>query len=157
MSETVTPKEFKVANDKGETWTRNEDRHEIIKKYLGPFVQGTSTTSNIVKILPRLDEVGLNVKLVAAVSYELFKMQPDSYQQQIVSESDWLNSTVITNASRRNMHDWLFSKISEKYAMSPDWDNRWRTGGSVEELCEEAHISPDWLFKGIEKFVKGSA
>ena len=38
--------------------------------------------------------------------------------------------------------------------MSSDWDNRWRTGGSVEDLCEEAHISPNWLFKGIEKFAK---
>ncbi len=118
------------------------------------FVQGTSTTANILKILSKLDAAKLNVKLIAAVSYELFKMQPESYQQQIVSEKDWLDSTVATNAARRNMHDWLYTKVSEEYAMSSDWDNRWRTGGSVEELCEEAHISPDWLFKGIEKFVK---
>jgi transketolase len=101
-----------------------------------------------------LDELGLNVKLVAAVSYELFKLQPESYQKQIISDEDWLNSTVITNAARRNMHDWLYTKVAEEYAMSSDWDNRWRTGGSVEELCEEAHISPNWLLKGIEKFAK---
>ncbi|MDZ7400935.1 MAG: transketolase [candidate division KSB1 bacterium] len=118
------------------------------------FVQGTSTTANLIKILPRLEEAGFNVKLVAAVSYELFKLQPESYQKSIVSDSDWLDSTVITNTARRNMHDWIFSKISEQYAMCSDWDNRWRTGGSVEELCEEAHISPNWLFKGIERFVK---
>ncbi len=118
------------------------------------FVQGTSTTANLIKILPKLDEAGFNLKLVAAVSYELFKMQPESYQKSIVTDSDWLDSTVITNAARRNMRDWIFTKISEEYAMSSDWDNRWRTGGSVEELCEEAHISPNWLFKGIERFVK---
>ncbi len=118
------------------------------------FVQGTSTTSNLVKLLPRLDEAGFNVKIVAAVSHELFKLQPESYQKSIVSDADWLDSTVITNAARRNMHDWIYSKISEEYAISSDWDNRWRTGGSVEELCEEAHISPGWLFKGIERFVK---
>lgn len=118
------------------------------------FVQGTSTTSNLIKILPRIDEAGLNVKLVAAVSYELFKLQPESYQKSIVADSDWLDSTVITNAARRNMHDWLYSKISEEYAISSDWDNGWRTGGSVEELCEEAHISQNWLYKGIERFVK---
>ena len=116
------------------------------------FVQGTSTTSNVVKILPRLDEAGLNVKLIAAVSHELFKMQPESYQQSIVSDEDWLDSTFITNAARINMRDWTAHHISEQYAMSSDWDNRWRTGGSVEELCEEAHISPEWLFKGIQKF-----
>ncbi|MDW7682182.1 MAG: transketolase, partial [bacterium] len=118
------------------------------------FVQGTSTTANIIKILPKLDEAGLNVKIVAAVSYELFKLQPESYQKKIVTDSDWLDSTVVTNAARRNMHDWIYSKIAEEYAISSDWDNRWRTGGSVEELCEEAHISPGWLLKGIEKFAR---
>lgn len=118
------------------------------------FVQGTSTTSNIVKILPELDEKGLNVKLVAAVSPELFKLQPESYRKSIVSDADWMNSTIVTNASRRMMHDWIAHKMSEEYAMSSDWDDGWRTGGSVEELCEEAHISPGWLLKGIEKFAK---
>ena len=44
------------------------------------FVNGTMSTANTVKILPELDKLGLNVKLVAAVSPELFKRQPKSYQ-----------------------------------------------------------------------------
>ncbi len=116
------------------------------------FVQGTSVTSNVIKILPKLEEAGLNVKLVAAVSYELFKLQPESYQNSIVSTEDWVDSTFATNAARANMSDWTSHKISLEYAMSTDWDDRWRTGGSVEELCEEAHISPNWLFEGIKKF-----
>lgn len=118
------------------------------------FVQGTSTTSNLIKILPKLDEAGLNVKLIAATSYELLKLQPESYQKSIASDGDWLDSTVITNSARRNMRDWISCKVAEEYAMSSDWDNQWRTGGSVDELCEEAHISPTWLFKGIEKFAR---
>lgn len=118
------------------------------------FVQGTSTTNNIVKLLPELDRLGLNVKLVAAVSPELFRLQPESYRKSLVSDEDWMNSTIATNASRRTMHDWLAHKQAEEYAMSSDWDNRWRTGGSVDELCEEAHISPSGLLKGIERFAK---
>ena len=118
------------------------------------FVQGTITTSNVIKILPKLDEAGFNVKLIAAVSPELFKLQPESYRKSIVSDAAWIDSTIITNGARRNMHDWIAHKISEEYAMSSDWDNRWRTGGSVDELCEEGHISQNWLFKGIEKFVR---
>jgi len=117
------------------------------------FVQGTSTTANVIKILPKLDGAGLNVKLVAAVSPELFRRQSPEYRRSIVSDGDWADSTVITNGARRTMHDWLAHKIAEEYAISSDWDNRWRTGGSVEEVCEEAHISPEWIFKGIERFV----
>ena len=118
------------------------------------FVQGTSTTVNVVKILPRLQQAGLNVKIIAAVSHELFSMQPREYRHKLISESDWIDSTVITNAAKRNMHNWIASHISEEYAMSSDWDDRWRTGGTIDELLEEAHLSEEWLFRGIERFVK---
>jgi transketolase len=116
------------------------------------FIQGTSTTANLIKILPDINKANLNVKIVAAISYDLFKRQPESYQKKIVSDADLLDSTVITNASRRGMYDWITNAISKEYAVSADWDNMWRSGGNVDEVCEEAHISPQWLLKGIEKF-----
>jgi transketolase len=51
------------------------------------------------------------------------------------------------------MHDWMFNQFAEEYALSSDWDNRWRTGGSVEEVLDEAHLTPEWLLAGIERFV----
>jgi len=117
------------------------------------FVQGTATTSNIVNLLPELDKRGLNVKLVAAVSPQLFAMQSESYQQEMVSEADWLNSTFITNASAVAMQDWTGSRISLEYAMTADWDDNWRSGGSLNEVLEEAHLSERWLLEGIERFV----
>ena len=39
------------------------------------FVQGTTTTANLVKLLPDLDKLGLNVKIVAAISPQLFRLQ----------------------------------------------------------------------------------
>jgi len=118
------------------------------------FVQGTSTTLNVIRLLPRLQEAKLNVKLIAAVSHELFYLQPKEYRHNLVTEADWVDSTVITNGARRNMHNWIAHQFSEDYAMSSDWANRWRTGGTVDEVVEEAHLSPEWLFKGIEKFVR---
>jgi transketolase len=50
------------------------------------------------------------------------------------------------------MRDWITNAITSEYSMSSDWDNRWRTGGTVEEVLEEAHLSPAWLLKGIERF-----
>ena len=45
-------------------------------------------------------------------------------------------------------------RIADEYAMSSDWDDRWRTGGSVDEVLEEAHLSREWLLRGIQRFVE---
>jgi transketolase len=116
------------------------------------LVQGTMSTYNTVRILPKLDELGLNVKLVACVSPELFYRQPESYRSSIITPGDRLDLTYITNGSRRLMRDWITHRIADEYAMSSDFDNRWRTGGSVDEVLEEAHLSQDWLLKGIQRF-----
>lgn len=118
------------------------------------IVQGTSTTDSVYALLPELERRGLNVKIVQAVSWELFQRQSREYRDQVLPRPDWLDSTVITNGARRLMHDWLPHKVAEHYAMSSDWDDRWRTGGSVEEVKREAHLDPDSLLEGIEKFVR---
>lgn len=118
------------------------------------IVQGTSTTANILQILPQLDEAKLNVKIVAAISPQLFAMQDLSYQREILSETEWIDSTVISNRALRLMSDWIKTNVAKEYAMCSDWDNRWRTGGTVEEVLEEAHLSPQWLLAGIERFVR---
>lgn len=117
------------------------------------LVQGTMSTAYVVGLLPKLDELGLNVKLVATVSPELFRRQPQEYRDSILSPADQLDLTYITNASRRAMRDWVTHRIADEYAMSADFDNRWRTGGSPAEVYEEAHLSPDHLIAGIQRFV----
>jgi len=117
------------------------------------IVQGTSTTDSVYALLPRfLAGEGPNVKLVQAVSWELFRLQPQAYRDAVLPREDWLDSTVITNGARRLMHDWLPHKVAERYAMCSDRDDRWRTGGSVEELKREAGIDPDSLWQGIGRF-----
>ncbi|GAB4221721.1 MAG: transketolase [Spirochaetales bacterium] len=118
------------------------------------IVQGTSAVANTIKILPELDKRGLNVKIVVAVSAELFALQSKDYQASILSAQDRMDSTVITTSARWLMHKWLFNEVAEQYALSPDWDNRWRTGGTVEEVLEEAHLDPAHILEGIERFAK---
>lgn len=117
------------------------------------LVQGTLSTNNVIGLLPQLDAEGLNVKLVATVSPELFKRQSQEYQDGILSPADRLDLTYITNGSRRLMRDWITHRSADDYAMSADFDNRWRTGGSPAEVYEEAHLSPDHLLAGIKRFI----
>jgi transketolase len=118
------------------------------------IVQGTSAVDNVSKILPELDARSMNVKIVCATSAELFARQPEACRLAVLSPSDRVDSTVITTQSRAVMRDWIFNAEAPSYAMSADWDNRWRTGGTVDEVLDEAHLSPRWLLAGIERFVR---
>jgi transketolase len=117
-------------------------------------VQGTSAMVSLCKILPELEARNLNVKIVYAASAELFARQPASYRETLLSPADRVDSTVITTQSRGSMADWVFNELTQEYALSSDSDNRWRTGGTVDEVIEEARLSPEWMLKGIERFVR---
>jgi transketolase len=118
------------------------------------IVQGSSAMTSIIQVLPELERRGLNVKVVYAASPELFFLQPLDYRQRILSPGDMVDSTVITTQASWLMHRWLFNKVAEEYSLSADWDHRWRTGGTLEEVIEEARLSPEWVLAGIERFVQ---
>jgi len=117
------------------------------------LVRGTMTTYNLLKILNILDDK-YNLKIVSIPSKELFDMQPKEYREKILPWKDWEESMVITNESLKAVEDWIATKRYIQYCMSSDWDNRWRTGGTVDEVMEEAHLSPEYILKGIERFVR---
>ena len=118
------------------------------------FVQGTSTTANIVKLLPKLDELGLNVKVIAAISPQLFAQQDEAYRERTVSLADRHDAMTITNRALRTMRDWIANEVVAEYSLTSDWDHRWRTGGTVEEVIAEAHLDPQSLLAGIERFAR---
>ncbi len=117
------------------------------------FVRGTLPTHNLVSVLGELDRRGLNVKIVAALSEELFRRQDAAYREAVASAADRLDAMVITNGAVRLMRDWAAGDEVEAYSLSADWDDRWRTGGSLDEVIEEAHLDADHILAAIERFV----
>jgi len=117
------------------------------------FVRGTIPTANLVSLLPDLDARGLNVKIVAAISPQLFALQDASYREATVSDADRWDGMAITNGAFKLMRDWLDGPLAAGYSLSADWDDRWRTGGTVDEVMDEAHLSPAHILAGIEHFV----
>ncbi len=117
------------------------------------FVRGTMPTHNLVKILPELDRNGLNVKVVAAISPQLFRLQDESYRMSVSGPADAMDSMVITNGAFKLMRDWADGPLVREYSLSSDWDDRWRTGGTVDEVIEEAHLDPEHILVAIERFV----
>jgi len=118
------------------------------------YVQGTMSTANLVKILPELDRRGLNVRIVAAISPQLFRMQDAAYRDEICSPADRWDGMAVTNRAFKLMRDWVDGPIAEEYSLSSDWDNRWRTGGTLDEVIDEAHLGPEHILAGIEKYVR---
>ena len=116
------------------------------------YIQGTSAMANTVKLLPVIEELGLNIKLVYVASPQLFALQDEEYKQKIASDLDKMNSTLITTSGKNLMPEFTFNHMTTEYAMSPDWDNGWRTGGTLEEVLDEAHMTKSWILDGIKKF-----
>ena len=61
---------------------------------------------------------------------------------------------VITNGAYKLMRDWADDPIVREYSLSSDWDDRWRTGGTVDEVMEEAHLDAGHILEAIERFVR---
>jgi transketolase len=59
---------------------------------------------------------------------------------------------VITNGAFKLMRDWADGPLVREYSLSSDWDDRWRTGGSVNEVIEEAHLDEAHILAALERF-----
>ena len=112
------------------------------------------STYNLINALPAIDAAGVNVKIVDVPSPQLFNLQSEDYQNSVLTTGDMLNSTYITNRARRSMVDWNFNPLADRYAMTSDWDDMWRPGGSLDEVCENAGLDTDSIAKGVIAFAE---
>ena len=44
--------------------------------------------------------------------------------------------------------------LTYAYSLTSDWDNQWLTGGLEGDVIAEAHLDPESIFKGIERFAR---
>jgi transketolase len=118
------------------------------------IAQGASSTVNLVKILPRLEEAGINVKIVSAISEELFDRQPEAYRNKVLPPEALLDAMVVSTGTRRVMPAQNLGPLTDAYSLTSDWDNQWLTGGLEGDVIAEAHLDPESIFNGIARFAK---
>ncbi len=63
----------------------------------------------------------------------------------------------VTNRAFKLMRDWVDGPLAREYSLSSDWDDRWRTGGTVDEVMDEAHLGPDHIFEAIQRYAADRA
>jgi transketolase len=116
--------------------------------------QGSSSTVNLVNQLPNLEKAGVNVKVVSAISEELFDRQPEAYRNSVLPPEAYLDAMVVSTGTRRMWPVKNLGPLTDEYSLTSDWDHQWLTSGLEKEVIEEAHLDPVSIFNGIERFAK---
>ena len=116
--------------------------------------QGASATFNTIKVIPKLQDAGFNLKVIAAVSEELFDRQPQSYQNSVLPDAARNDLMFVTGATRRMWPLRNVGPLTDEYSMTADFHNDWLTGGLESDVIAEAHLDADSIFDGVSRFAK---
>ena len=114
--------------------------------------QGSSSTFNLVSVLPRLEQAGVNVKVIAAISEELFDRQPAAYRQSVLPAEAVDDLMFVMSGTRRMWPLRNVGPFCDEYSLTSDWDNQWLTGGSEADVITEAHLDQEAIFAGVQRF-----
>jgi transketolase len=118
------------------------------------IAQGSSSTVNLVRQLPRLEEAGVNVKVVSAISEELFDRQPEEYRHSVLPPEAYYDAMVVSTGTRRMWPIRDLGPMTDAFSLTSDWDNQWLTGGLEPEVIAEAHLDQASIFAGIQRFAQ---
>ena len=116
------------------------------------LVQGSSSTVNLVRQLPRIEQSGLNVKIIAVVSEDLFDRQPADYRRAVLPPEAYYDAMVISTGTRRMWPIRNLGPRTDEYSLTSDWHDAWLTGGLEADVIAEAHLDEDSIFDGIRRF-----
>ncbi len=116
--------------------------------------QGSSSTFNVVNQIPKLEEAGINVKIIAVISEDLFDHQPESYRHSVLPPEAYYDLMVVSTGTRRVWPVRNLGPLTDEYSMTSDWDNQWLTGGIEPDVIAEAHLDGKSVLTGITRFAQ---
>ncbi len=118
------------------------------------WTQGSSSTVNLVSVLDRLTAEGINVRVAAVISPELFADQPADYQNHVYSDASRYDSMVVSTMTKRVPPLPDLGPLTEEYSLYADQNDRWLSGGTEDDVITEAGLDPDSVFKAIVRFAR---
>jgi transketolase len=118
------------------------------------IAQGSSSTFNLLSALPRLEQAGVNVKVIAAISEELFDRQPEAYRNAVLPPEARQDLMLVMSGTRRMWPLRNVGSLTDEYSLTADWGNHWLTGGLEADVIAEAHLDPDSIFAGVQRFAQ---
>ena len=94
------------------------------------------------------------MKIIAAVSEELFDRQPEEYRYSVLPPGGVLRSDGGQHRNAPGVPIRNLGPLTDDYSLTSDWDNQWLTGGSESDVIAEAHLDPESIFAGIQRFAR---
>ena len=116
------------------------------------MAQGSSSTVNLLRALPALEAKGINVKVVAAISEELFDRQPPAYRDAVLPPEAKHDLMVVSTGTQRMMPVRDAGPLTAEYSLVSDWHDRWLTGGLEPDVIAEARLDQASIEAGVERF-----
>ena len=118
------------------------------------LAQGSSSTVNLVRALPDLEAQGINVKVVAAISEDLFDRQPKAYRDAVLPPEAKHDMMIVTTGTRRMWPLRDVGPLTNEYSMVSDWHDRWLTGGLEPDVIAEARLDQASIAAGVKRFAQ---
>jgi len=128
------------------------DYDESKPKHGVVLVQGSSSTVNLVNVIEKIEQKGINIKIISVISEELFNHQTDKYKDKILSNKDKNNCMVITTGTKRVWPVSGLGQLTEEYSLTSDIDDQWLTGGSEDDVIKEAKLDENSILEAVSKF-----
>ncbi len=116
------------------------------------LVQGSSSTVNLVSVLSRLEEAGVNVKVISSISEELFNRQPESYRNSVLPPEARYDTMVVSTGTHRVWPIKNLGPLTDEYSLVSDHSDEWLTGGTETDVIAEARLDPESIFVGVKRF-----
>jgi len=129
-------------------WEEGKPKHGTV------FVQGATSTVNLVSVIGRLEEAGINVRIASVISNELFDFQDEGYRNHILPDPVRYDCMVVSTMTKRVPPVPNLGPTTEEYSMYADWDDMWRTGGTEPDVIAESKLDPDSIFEGVQRFAE---
>jgi hypothetical protein len=92
------------------------------------------------------------VKVVAAISEDLFDRQPQSYRDSVLPAEALYDLMVVSTGTRRVWPLKAVGPLTDEYSLTSDWDNQLLTAGLEPDVIAEAHLDAPSILAGIKRF-----
>jgi transketolase len=106
----------------------------------------------LISQLDRIKSSELNVRIISAISEELFNRQSQDYKNNVLPPSAKYNLMIVSTGTKRIWPVSSCGPLTEEYSLVSDWNDQWLSGGSETEVLEEAQLDPESIYQGIYRF-----